>query len=392
MEPPTSISSQGLKILAWLASAFVAYYCFSNLVHEFCPPGFGAVDLMQYWAGARLFLEGRNPYDHFLLLALERTAGLKGEFPVILWNPPTVFPFIFLFAYFSFEALVSSWAFLSVLLFVGCALLDPHMRGANNTRRAIALAFFLTFYPIALCLAYGQIGPILLLATCGSFYLIEKSSAEDRIMSNGPAGLLLSLTLLKPHLLYLLYIYILISSIRKRQFGLLGAFCLAGAVLSLLPVLWNPRIVSFYLESLTMPPIYWRTPTLGSWIQDLSAIHTPLMRLLPTVVVAVVSIPIFMRIQVPRFEHLILLIPISLFTSPYGWPYDQILLLPVALFSIGSRKVIPVVLLFLANAAMLLSPAQDMSSFVWYPLPFVAATLLSTMRWGVQSGQKQANV
>ena len=45
-------------------------------------------DFIEYWAAAKLTLDGRNPYDPNLLLPLQQAAGRKTDEAVMMWNPP----------------------------------------------------------------------------------------------------------------------------------------------------------------------------------------------------------------------------------------------------------------------------------------------------------------
>src|SRR5438874_63177 len=45
-------------------------------------------DFVEYWAAARLTLDGQNPYDPALLLPLQQAAGRATDEAVMMWNPP----------------------------------------------------------------------------------------------------------------------------------------------------------------------------------------------------------------------------------------------------------------------------------------------------------------
>src|SRR5262245_56213452 len=49
-------------------------------------------DFVEYWAAARLTLEGKNPYDGELLLPLQQHAGRDTKEPIMMWNPPWSMP------------------------------------------------------------------------------------------------------------------------------------------------------------------------------------------------------------------------------------------------------------------------------------------------------------
>src|ERR1700722_7047354 len=45
-------------------------------------------DFVEYYAAAKLTLEGKNPYDAALLLPIEQAAGRDTDYAVMMWNPP----------------------------------------------------------------------------------------------------------------------------------------------------------------------------------------------------------------------------------------------------------------------------------------------------------------
>src|SRR3954454_23894615 len=45
-------------------------------------------DFVEYWAAARLTLDGQNPYDPNLLLPLQQAAGRDTGEAVMMWTPP----------------------------------------------------------------------------------------------------------------------------------------------------------------------------------------------------------------------------------------------------------------------------------------------------------------
>src|SRR3954454_5750660 len=48
-------------------------------------------DFVEYWAAARLTLDGKNPYDPAQLLPLQRAAGRDTDEAIMMWNPPWSF-------------------------------------------------------------------------------------------------------------------------------------------------------------------------------------------------------------------------------------------------------------------------------------------------------------
>jgi hypothetical protein len=118
--------------------------------------------------------------------------------------------------------------------------------------------------------------------------------------------------------------------------------------LSLSPYIYNAQIYHWYFEALEKPPVYFQTPTLGSFAQEFFAkgffsTHQLNLRSLPSAIMAVafmlwffISKDIFKR---DLFSLSLIFIPFGLFFAPYGWIYDQIiLLLPLFVIVASSFK------------------------------------------------------
>lgn len=334
----------------------------------------GAVDLLQYWSGAKLLLDGANPYDPIVLKQLQLGTWTGGplELPVVLWNPPVVFLVILPLALFSFQSAVIVWMIGVLLIVLGAILLLGREHKLGRRHLTVGLVFLLTFPPIYLLLFYGQISHILLLGFVAFIWFVR--SDQNDLTNRFLGGLGLSLTLIKPHLLFLVYLLILIDSVRERRWNTLLGLCVGTAFLALMPTIINGEIYSYYLAKAKVPPIEWVTPTLGSWLQSLSGQHSVVVRFIPTVVAGVIFcvLGIFFRSSLQLHQ----VAAFSLACSPYGWVYDQLLLLPgiVCLFGLlpnlsPARQYQIVGILLLANFTNVVIPMDwGQEFFVWYPL------------------------
>jgi hypothetical protein len=48
----------------------------------------GKRDFISYWAAGQQLVHGENPYDRAAILSLEHSAGLEGDRPLMMRNPP----------------------------------------------------------------------------------------------------------------------------------------------------------------------------------------------------------------------------------------------------------------------------------------------------------------
>ena len=339
----------------------------------------GTIDLLQYYAGARLWLVGRNPYDPSLIELVERSVSTDPAIPVLLWNPPEILPIIAPLGLMSFHNAVAFWMLLAVLSIaisvkIGLRVFKPQ----NLSKKVFQVGVLCTFYPFALCVGYGQISFLLLLGL--SFFLLRVIRYGESITGSFVGGIFLSLVAVKPHLLYLIFIFLVVLSIRSRSWGSILGF-LAGAVtLNLIATIGAPDIHSWYQVRMALPPIYWQTPTLGSWLQGLTNVNQPWIRIMPTLLMSGATLILFFRIPRESLDHklFLALIPLSLLTSPYGWTYDHMLMLPTMLWLIKeSRSNIVPILLVVLNLLVCLTPAQwGQQTLVWYPAAVAAIALL----------------
>ena len=317
----------------------------------FNDPAF-SIDLIEYWSSAKLlFSNGQSPYSVQALLEVQSQIYTikdyeQGVFPIIMWNPPFIFIFIFAFSLINFPSLIYIWFLASILIFlIGITkiidLLSQYFEVKKITKY-ILYCSIIAFYPFSLGLFYGQITPILFISYI--FFLFSYFNLEDinnKIKNDSYlGGILLSITLIKPHILYLNYLYILVYSFKSRNYKTIVAFFISASFLALFPMIFVKNIwESWYLFISKSPPIYWKTPTIGSFLQEIVIedklnLNMHLIRVLPSLFCfpAVLFYLIFKKHDNYNIKTFLLLTPLSLISSSYGWVYDQILLLPTLIF------------------------------------------------------------
>jgi hypothetical protein len=353
----------------------VAIFCFLqffSLQH----PRVGAVDYLQYWSASQLFANGGNPYDIAQLTALEVKAwdsNLRGDLglPVVMYNPPLVFSFIFFLQWFSFESFRAWWC-LGIFFFVVAStamLFHRNIVQVQSRAHLYALvAVLLSFPPFYALAFYGQLSHLLLLSFCGCIFF--GLSRVEHFCGSLLAGLALSVSLVKPHILWFVYALLAIQSLRQKQCKTIVGFALGTCFWLLAPLLVSPDLLVQYWHFLDTPPVLWRTATVGSWVQHFSNSYELWIKLLPTVAFACCAALAFSRrwLSTSSRDSLMILFPLSLAFAPYGWVYDQIVLLPLELWFISHCRKAAV---FGGAAAMVTLHVADF---------FV------TLKWGQESG------
>lgn len=372
MTPKTT----SLKILTGLAATLVLLTLAIGAAPK--AQGFG-IDFVQYWAGGRALLNKQNPYSAEIISAFEIPAKIPGDLVIRLWNPPTIFLPTLPFSLLPYQT--------GLILWVGCGILISaaaifsligFWRSENSRDRILAIICCGTSFALSSNIYFGQSSHLVLAGL--TIFLCELSRTANR--GGFWAGFYLSLSLIKPHLLGLLYIYLLIKALVERRGQTLLGITLGGACLAFIPMAFSPDIISQYLSDGTKFPINWKTPTLGSFLQGALDSHTILIRSAPFLVAAAATVIILIKKPaLLKLEALpAALLPFSLLFSPYGWIYDQLALLPaVALNSLQSRKKAATIL---AANIIMSSPISGATQAggIWYTILIAILSAESLMR------------
>jgi len=280
-------------------------------------------DFAFYWTAARLVLDGRNPYSPRETLELQNRLSFAGKGPLVMLNPPWVLPLIVPFGLLSFSAGKSLWFVIGLaLVFISVHWLwDVYGAGQN---RWIGWLVTVTFLPVAVVLAIGQIGPLILFGVAG--YLRFEASQDDYV-----AGTFLFLTALKPHLVFLLWIALLLCALHQRRWKPLAALLATLAGASFLAVLLDHRAFQQYVGLFSEERIVFQeSPTIGGLLRHISGL--PAMQFLPLGVTALWFVVYWIRWRSTwewrdRLPRLLL---VSIVATSYAWFFDQVVLLPSA--------------------------------------------------------------
>ncbi len=329
------------------------------------------IDFVQYWSSARLLLEGSNPYDPAALFAMQKVLIPSLDGPILQWTPPTVFLLTVPFALLPFEIAQKAWvaALVATLAFslLWLMRLTSLLSAARLTRWRI-LGALLLFFPLWESLRFGQISPFLLLGF--TLFLVNRDSpSKSSPYSELKAGIALSLTSFKPHLLFLVYAALLVEALRMRSLRPIAGLAIGTLLLSALPMLINGAVWAQYIEAYRAWPSYFQTPTLGSWIQSVFP-SVPTVRLVPSLLAAVVvGVWLWSKTTVPRYNwhFLASLTCFSLWLSPYGWSFDHVLMLPIVLLLLRASTTGFWGVLLIHVLAFPWSGKTPMENLMWYP-------------------------
>lgn len=283
-------------------------------------------DFVEYWSAARCFAGGSNPYDPGNILNEERRAGWNSARPLMMWNPPWTLPLLLPFSRLSYWTDRGVWYGLNLVLTFVIADWFWRYYGGRRSRRGISWLAVALFFPAGLALYLGQISPMLLAGLAGFLWSVRK---------NWPwaAGVFLFLLTLKPHVVYLLWIFLLLWVVQTRQWKMLLGLASSLALFSSIVISRNPSIFHQFFQSVSSVsgPLRFQTPT---WGEALSSFFPGLgawIRSLPSVAGIGIGVVLWIRWRnsFSWDRHLPTVLLLSVTTGIFSWTFDWIVLLPV---------------------------------------------------------------
>ena len=375
----TKPARRALLVLA-IASALIVLWLRGS---SYFTSGWGSVgsnDYVEYWSAARLLLEGLDPYDPAAMLAIEKTAGLPGPDPILMWNPPWTLAVVLPLALLPFELASVAWLLLQLGLILGCGIVLWRYFAPDDDRYWIGLVLAATFVPGLIALRMGQISPWLLLGITG-FLRAERAQGAQRARRDLLAGAALALLMIKPHVTYLFLLAALWWAWRNRRrhwrvlIGWLAALIGASVLVSLV----STDVFFCYLGAAAGPPLYWAPPTIGTWLRLLFGPEHGWLQFLPPLVGGLALVIWLWRRRGPWCWMDVTgpLLLASSVTAAYGWSYDQLVLLPVVValfsrlrFASQSRRVTVLAILVITQLLLVVMNRFRMGDefFIWYPL------------------------
>ena len=342
-------------------------------------------DFSEYWAAARVVLEGGNPYDRDALFAVER-AAIDRDTPenvVLMWNPPWAVPLMLPLGAMPFRTAQALWLLANLGILLWCATVLREMFGGSSASKPVAWLVAMAFPPSLFLLWIGQISAWMLLGI--SLFLWFGRRGRPFL-----AGLSATLLAIKPHLVLLFWLLLGVRGLYRDRRMLLGlAFGLCASMSAAL--LAQPRLLSQYLDALADRPPQWQSPTFGS----LLGVETGSSILTFAPVLAGVlwlAISEYRRRREPArsdfwVDRVPLLLLVSFATASYGaWPFDLVLLMPVVLaMSVSPVRTRTAVLGGLGVAGLCATYALKLPphAYIW-PAPWLLAMWLTRTNIGVR--------
>lgn len=282
-------------------------------------------DFIEYWAAFKLLQKGLNPYDLTLLGQIQSEAGRHlGVLPML--NPPYTLILLSPVLFWGFKTGFMLWSAFNLYFVFQSAMWIWRMINPGEPVPSRYVWTFFLFYPLTLCLFWGQTSLFIVYALVGFVWSVKKRR-EVR------AGLYLFLMTIKPHLLYLLIPVFMLWMIRKKKFKVLAGFFAASFLGVMIPILLNPGILSQWIEILRCAKPFFPSTFTGfvrQTVWDFTAADIPWIQTsFSWIVLFLTTLWVLRKREGINLGECFILLCLSLFSAPYGWTHDQALLLPV---------------------------------------------------------------
>lgn len=349
------------------------------------PPLLFPYDYYYLWAAGHLVLRGGNPYDLSQFTeAMYRIGWPREESIWGFTHPPWIFWIYTPFSLFDFEVARILWiaTMLGLLYLVGILcqrLMRCSAEYCGSLPPALVVFALFCFPPTIKILTFGQVSMVMAVGLLAA--LVSLHHRRDFA-----AGLALSLTLIKPHLLFPFYIAVYLNSLRKGRWSVL-----LGTAVGLLAQVgvctWiYPNGISDYLQY--VPKLVQDSPMLpGATIIQVSTYQfgIPWLRLPVHALAVLVGIYYGTRDDLNLRTSLHLLLPLCLLLSPYAFSHEMILLAPSYLLVLstlherfGERA---------AEAACLVFGLLGVAMVTFIRFEFLAITIsLALLAFAVRAG------
>jgi hypothetical protein len=280
-------------------------------------------DFIEYWTAAQLLVRHQNPYSLSTMMRMQRAMGWSEPQPLMVMSPPQFLPLLWPLGFLHSYVLARLiWLCLNTTILVIAVRTLWSLYGGRASESWIAIGAAALFFPVWHCLAVAQIGPLLLLGIAGFLCLEERGHLFW-------AGSALALVTLKPHLFYLFWLALLLWSLQRRELRVVaGAAVTIGCTLGL-AVLIDHSAVREYVILARSNYVWEFTSGAGGALRLLLGTKSHALQFAP-MLPGIVAFACYWHKKRRNWnwrEQVPLLLTLSALTAPYGWPFDEVVLL-----------------------------------------------------------------
>lgn len=337
-------------------------------------------DFIEYWAAGQQLVHGADPYDPAAILRIERAAGLDGNQPKVSFSPPVAFFLVVPLGYVGAKTGLILWLLALVACLSASIYLLWILQGRPDNR--IHLLGYL-FAPSLACLKAGQLGIFLLTGVVLFLYLHRSRPFL--------AGAALLPCALKPHMFLPFAFALLLWVVSRKSYYILAGFTATLLASCALTLSFDRHVWSQYIQMMRL------TGVLEAWIPTLSVSFRFLidrnavwLQFLPEANACVWALWYFWarRGRWNWMDHGLLLLLVSTMCAPYGWFFDETLLLPAVLAGLyrtvdSRRSAVPLALIAgIALVETLASVQMTSPYYLWTTPAWLAWYLYATGRIG----------
>ena len=284
----------------------------------------GRVDFTAYWSASYLLAHSQNFSDAAQLLSVEQTlAGWPADFPIFIWNPPWLLTMLLPYTLVSFARARWLWLISNILFIFSGSIMAWLASSATPDVKKFAwigpIIGFL-FAPALTALYMGQVNTLVFFGLA-LYLFLEKANYQIG------SGIGLTLTMVKPHLVYVTIAVLTLRALWRKQWRFLTGFAGTLLFLTLVAFLLRPSFLTEYLDNTVEGQLLnWVTPTLGDFLSyTFGWSWAKLIGILVLPLAIIWWWRVRLTIQTAELVQITLLISIT--TAPFGWGYDAIVLL-----------------------------------------------------------------
>jgi hypothetical protein len=282
-------------------------------------------DFAEYWAAGRLMNAGGNPYDPGAMLREQTEIGLEQAQPIMMYNPPWTLVLAMPPATLRFRLARSIWLSLQILTVLWCAsrLWVLYGGAPRHVIRACYLA--LLWMPTMVAINLGQVSSVVLLGLVGFLWSLDNRQ-------DVAAGACLSLTMVKPQIVALVWVALVLWAVANRRWKVLAGAAASIAGASLTAAWMNPNVFVQYrrLMATAPPTLEFESPNLATVLRVMIGTDRSWPQFIPTCV-GVVGVVLLWHRRRKTWEwsrELPLLVLLSCLLTAYGgWAFDLVVLL-----------------------------------------------------------------
>jgi Glycosyltransferase family 87 len=289
----------------------------------------GGKDFIEYWAAEQGLVRG-NPYDFAAILRMQHEAGFEPARPEFWYSPPPAFLLALPLGYLSAKTGLIAWTIFHFACLSISLWLLWRLHGRPDS--LLHLCGYL-FAPAVICLGAGQISTYFLL---GVTLFLTLHQTRPFL-----AGAALFPCILKPHLFLPFALVLLLWIVSKKAYWIPAGFIatlIAGAAVAMK---YDPHIWFHYTRMMK---------TEGMLNEYIATLSVSLRFLIDRRAVWIQFIPVYIacgwaiwyfwtrRARWSWMDQGLLVLLVSVMCAPYGWFFDESVLLPAVLTGVWRAK------------------------------------------------------